>query len=111
MLDAVTALHAWQPPEGELNPVFDYPERISRYRDRGILTETDADTLHHLLASWSGRWEINHGDPLPCNFLLTEGGNAALLDWEFTYLGNRVDLTVLLGHSRAVRPALLVTTT
>lgn len=86
VLDAVTALHAWQPPEGGFAPVFDHPERISRYRDHGILTETDADALHHLLASWPGRWEINHGDPLPSNILLTDDGDAALLDWEFTGL-------------------------
>lgn len=86
VLDAVTALHTWQPPEGEFAPVFNYPERISRYRAHGILTEADADALHHLLASWSGGWEINHGDPLPSNILLTDDGDAALLDWEFTGL-------------------------
>lgn len=86
VLEAVTALHAWEPPVGKFAPVFDYSERIGRYLAHGILTDPDADALGQLRASWSGRWELNHGDPLPSNFLLTDGGDAALLDWEFTGL-------------------------
>ncbi|MGH3923115.1 MAG: phosphotransferase [Pseudonocardiaceae bacterium] len=85
-LEAVTALNCWRPPQGAFAPVFDYRKRIDRYLAHGILTEVDTKALHRLLDSWSGDWELDHGDPLPSNLLLAGDGYAALLDWEFTGL-------------------------
>jgi hypothetical protein len=85
-LGAITALNEWQPPEATFTTIFDYSERTDRYRDHGILTDLDAKALHSLLRSCPQEWEVNHGDPLPSNVLVTPDNEAALLDWEFTGL-------------------------
>lgn len=85
-LNAVIALNRWQPPEGVFTPVFDYVERIDRYRAHGIISDEDACILHSLVNNWTRTWEVNHGDPIPSNVLLTENDGAALLDWEFSGL-------------------------
>jgi hypothetical protein len=85
-LDAIAALNEWQVPPGALTVIFDYTQRIERYRGHGILTDADAVALHHLYGAWSDIWEVNHGDVLPSNVLLTSDNEAALLDWEFTGL-------------------------
>lgn len=86
ILDAVTALARWAPPAGALAPVFDYPDRVSRYHDAGFLDDGDAAALRALLAELPPPGQPNHGDPLPSNLLLTPGGGCALLDFEFTGL-------------------------
>lgn len=84
MLSALHAFHAWLPPHGRFAPIFDHPTRIDRYHTAGYLTETDAAALRRLLDRCCGEWEINHGDPLPSNLLVTASGDCALVDWEFT---------------------------
>ena len=84
-LDALRALAAWQPPAGGFTRTFDYPDRIRRYQAHGLLDNADRRALTALLAICSGRWQVNHGDPLPSN-LLIDGDTCALLDWEYTGL-------------------------
>lgn len=86
VLSAVTALARWAPPPGALAPVFDYPDRVSRYHAAGFLDDGDAAALRALLAGLPPPGQPNHGDPLPSNLLLTAGGGCALLDFEFTGL-------------------------
>jgi hypothetical protein len=104
-LEAVNALRAWRPP---LTPAFDYARRIDRYHSDGLFTDADADVLRHLFDTWSGEWEVNHGDPLPSNVFLTTDDHVALLDWEFTgYCLPGFDLALLYallsGTEHAVR--------
>jgi hypothetical protein len=84
-LDALRALAAWHPPGGGFTPSFDYPDRIRRYQAHGLLDNADRSALTTLLDVCSGRWQVNHGDPLPSN-LLIDGDTCALLDWEYTGL-------------------------
>jgi aminoglycoside phosphotransferase (APT) family kinase protein len=103
VLSAVTALARWAPPPGALAPVFDYPDRVSRYHAAGFLDDGDATALRALLAELPPPGQPNHGDPLPSNLLLTAGGGCALLDFEFTGL-------FLPGFDLAMLHALLAST-
>lgn len=86
VLAAVGKLNAWQPPPGRFAPIFDYPARVSRYHAAGYLTAADRDALKILLGRLEDRRELDHGDPLPSNLLLTADGDCAMVDWEFTGL-------------------------
>ncbi len=86
VLDTVTAVAGWTPPTGLLAPVFDYADRVERYHQAGFFDAADRAVLHSLLAQTPPPWQPNHGDPLPANLLLTESGECALLDFEFTGL-------------------------
>lgn len=95
VLGTVTRFAGWQPPDGVLTPVFDYPDRVERYHRRGLLDEADRAALHRLLArigAGAGSLEAAqrpaHGDPLPANLLLLPGsaGGCALIDFEFAGL-------------------------
>ncbi|MGH8877706.1 MAG: phosphotransferase [Stackebrandtia sp.] len=79
-------LAAWRPPAETFAPVFDYPDRVRRYHTAGYLSDADRDALHQLLHRCGDQWQLNHGDPVPSNLLLTRGGGCALIDWEFTGL-------------------------
>lgn len=89
-IDAVTGFAAWAPPAGTLSPVFDYPDRLRRYR--GFLDAADTAVLARLLDELGAPDAVAHGDPLPANLLLTateDGAGAAgvaVLDFEFTGL-------------------------
>lgn len=86
VLATLRMLNSWHPPAGAFAPVFDYPERVERYRAKGILTDEDARALHELLATCAEPGELNHGDPLPSNLLITPDRTCVPLDWEFTGL-------------------------
>jgi hypothetical protein len=83
-LGAIRRLSAWRPASGQFAPVWDYPDRVSRYHAAGYLTDADRDAVQRLLAMCDPVREIGHGDPLPSNLLLTGDGGCALVDWEFT---------------------------
>lgn len=85
-LSCVTALNVWRGAESRFDTVFDYRDRISRYHERGYLTDDDRDALHQLLGRARAADQINHGDPVPANILIGADGVASLLDWEFTGL-------------------------
>ncbi|MQA88133.1 MAG: phosphotransferase [Streptosporangiales bacterium] len=85
-LGALQALSRWEPPADRFAPIFNYPDRIARYHARGYFDDTDSRALDQLLDRCDQAWQLNHGDPLPDNLLLTADGDCALLDWEFTGL-------------------------
>ncbi|HUY46868.1 MAG TPA: glycosyltransferase, partial [Streptosporangiaceae bacterium] len=103
-LGAIRRLSAWRPASGQFAPVWDYPDRVSRYHAAGYLTDADRDALQRLLAMCDQVGEIGHGDPLPSNLLLTGDGGCALVDWEFTG-------TFLPGFDLAMLHTLLGTST
>ncbi len=103
-LGAIRRLSAWRPASGQFAPVWDYPDRVSRYHAAGYLTDADRDALQRLLAMCDQVGEIGHGDPLPSNLLLTGDGGCALVDWEFAG-------TFLPGFDLAMLHTLLGTST
>jgi hypothetical protein len=83
-LGVIESVNSWKPgPEAPFQRVFDYPGRLARYRDCGLLGERDHSLLSSVVShedeSW---WSFGHGDPLLCNFLRS-GDECVLLDWEF----------------------------
>ncbi len=109
VLTVVRALNAWAPPPGCFDPIFDYQDRITRYHERGFLTSDDRDALSKLLARCGVPAQLNHGDPLPSNFLLADDPShvCTLVDWEFTGLFlpgfDLAMLHVLLAHTPHAR--------
>ncbi len=111
------ALAAWEPPAGAFSPVFDYPQRFSRYGPHGygLLTPVDVERLTALYGELTDAgktaWEFAHGDTLSSNFLLTDDG-CELIDWEFAglYLPgfDRAMLWILLHNDPATRAQLLL---
>lgn len=83
-LDALNVLADWIPPPATFRRIFDYPDRVARYRARGLLDDEDRDALIALLGR-CGQWSLNHGGPLPSN-LIYHDGTCGLVDWEFTGL-------------------------
>jgi hypothetical protein len=107
-LAAIEQVDSWKAgPRAPFQRVFDYPARLDRYRDHGLLDEHD----HSLLSSVVGRqdeswWAFCHGDPLLSNFLRV-GNECVLVDWEFSgFFVRGFDLAmlwVLLGSTPAAR--------
>lgn len=104
VLDTVTAFARWRPPPDLLAQAFDYPDRVERYHRAGFFDAEDRAALHALLEEVPALWQAAHGDALPANLLLTEGGcRCVLLDFEFTGL-------FLPGFDLAMLHTLLATT-
>lgn len=86
-LGAVCKVNLWQPPPGVFERPVDYPARLSRFHQQGLLTDRDLGDLQKLLhgiahASGGGTpWQFCHGDALLTNVLLAPAG-PALVDWE-----------------------------
>ncbi|NLU70436.1 aminoglycoside phosphotransferase family protein [Streptomyces sp. HNM0574] len=88
VLTAVGKVNHWQPPQGMFDRPVDYPARLNRYHELGLLTDRDLGDLQKLLhgvARAGGRqgvpWQFCHGDALLTNVLLAPAG-PALVDWE-----------------------------
>ncbi|MFR9675714.1 aminoglycoside phosphotransferase family protein [Streptomyces sp. TR06-5] len=88
VLGALCRLGLWQPPTGAFDRPLDYPARLNRYHELGLLTDRDLGDLQKLLHGAThpgGRsrvtWQFNHGDALLSNVLLSPNG-PVLLDWE-----------------------------
>ncbi|MGV9211091.1 phosphotransferase family protein [Micromonospora sp. RB23] len=95
VLDCITALNEWTYPAARFSPTFDYSQRVARYQAKGYLGEGQREALDSLLARCGAPAQLNHGDPLASNILLTAGRSdsgdeaettAVLVDWEFTGL-------------------------
>ncbi|MFD7921963.1 aminoglycoside phosphotransferase family protein [Streptomyces sp. NPDC059740] len=81
-LGVLGQLNQWRPPAGLFDAPLDYPGRISRYHDLGLLTDRDLDDLHQLLRGLGGaQGQFCHGDALLNNLLLSPAG-PVLLDWD-----------------------------
>ena len=100
-------INAWRPPAGAFDAPIDYPARISRYHELGLLTDRDLGDLQKLLRGLAhAQGQFCHGDALLSNLLLSPAG-PSLVDWEHAgwYLPG-YDLAVLwsvLGDDPAAR--------
>lgn len=88
VLGALCRLNLWQPPTASFGRPLDYPARLGRYHELGLLTDRDLGDLQKLLHGAThpgGRpgaaWQFCHGDALLSNVLLSPNG-PVLVDWE-----------------------------
>ncbi|MYS21735.1 Phosphotransferase enzyme family protein [Streptomyces sp. DvalAA-14] len=106
-LSAYSRINLWRPPAGSFDAPIDYPARINRYHELGLLTDRDMGDLHKLLHGLThAQGQFCHGDALLSNVLLSPAG-PSLVDWEHAgwYLPG-YDLAVLwtvLGDDLAAR--------
>lgn len=81
-LSAYSRINAWRPPTGTFDAPVDYPARVNRYHELGLLTDRDLDDLHNLLRGLThAQGQFCHGDALLSNVLLSPAG-PSLVDWE-----------------------------
>ncbi|MEU6556594.1 aminoglycoside phosphotransferase family protein [Streptomyces sp. NPDC046915] len=111
-LAAICRLNTWRPPADTFGKPLEYPARIARFHELGLLTDRDLGDLQKLLhdithaVGRQGMWQFCHGDALLSNILLSPAG-PVLVDWEHAgwYLPG-YDLAVLwsvLGDAPAAR--------
>ncbi|MDX6348920.1 MAG: hypothetical protein QOF84_3710 [Streptomyces sp.] len=82
VLSAFSRINLWRPPSGVFDAPIDYPARISRYHELGLLTDRDMGDLQKLLHGLAHvQGQFNHGDALLSNVLLSPAG-PVLVDWE-----------------------------
>jgi Phosphotransferase enzyme family len=107
VLGCLTALSQWRFPSATFTATFDYSERLSRYHAWGYLSDEDLSLLTLLLSQQRAPDQVNHGDPLASNILISPAGPPALLDWEFTGLFlPGFDLAMLHAQLGASTPAI-----
>ncbi|MFH8371077.1 aminoglycoside phosphotransferase family protein [Streptomyces sp. NPDC018031] len=86
-LAAVCRVNGWRPPPGRFDAPIDYPARLARYHELGLLTDRDMGDLQKLLHGLAhapgrqSRGQFCHGDALLNNVLLSPAG-AVLVDWD-----------------------------
>jgi hypothetical protein len=81
-LSAYSRVNMWRPPAGSFDAPIDYPARINRYHEHGLLTDRDMGDLHKLLHGLThAQGQFCHGDALLSNVLVSTAG-ASLVDWE-----------------------------
>lgn len=113
VLASVCRLNLWEPATGAFERPLDYPQRLARHHELGLLTDrdlSDLQTLLHGAAHPSGRhgpaWQFCHGDALLSNMLLPPAG-PVLVDWEHAgwYLPgyDLATLWLVLGEEPAAR--------
>lgn len=78
VLDALDAFAAWMPHSRLPEPIADYHERIAAEHAAGQLDDTSRARLQQLVDSYGQTRVVAHGDPLPANLLLNDGGCAVL---------------------------------
>ncbi|SFF56301.1 Phosphotransferase enzyme family protein [Actinacidiphila alni] len=106
-LSAYTRINSWRPPAGSFDAPIDYPVRLNRYHELGLLTDRDMGDLQQLLHGLAhAQGQFCHGDAQLSNVLLSPAG-PSLVDWEHAgwYLPG-YDLAVLwsvLGDDPAAR--------
>jgi hypothetical protein len=83
VLDVVELIARWRPEPPTAWGGWDYAERLDRYRGHGLLSDADQRALAALLDQAGPVRCFAHGDVLPGNVRLLDGGRLALLDWEF----------------------------
>ncbi|MGW7354606.1 aminoglycoside phosphotransferase family protein [Streptomyces sp. NPDC054784] len=90
VLGAVCRVNMWRPPAGSFDRPLDYPARLGRYHELGLLTDRDLGDLGKLLhgithagGRQQAQWQFCHGDALLSNMLLSPAG-PVLVDWEHT---------------------------
>ncbi|MET9881913.1 aminoglycoside phosphotransferase family protein [Streptomyces sp. NPDC006430] len=108
-LGAVCRVNQWRPPTELFGDPLNYPQRVARYHELGLLTDRDLGDLQKLLSGLklSGvQRQFNHGDALLSNLLLSPAG-PVLVDWEHAgwYLPgyDLATLWTVLGDAPAAR--------
>lgn len=90
VLGAIRRVNLWRPAPGLFDRPVDYPERLARCHEQGLLTDRDLGDLQKLLhgltrpagrARGPVRLQFCHGEALPANVLLSPGG-PVLLGWQ-----------------------------
>ncbi|WP_327391672.1 aminoglycoside phosphotransferase family protein [Streptomyces sp. NBC_01186] len=91
VIGSFTRINSWLPPVSLFQRPVDYPARITRFHEQGLLTDRDLGDLQkllHGLAQPSGpggrrsvSWQFCHGDALLTNVMLGPTG-PSLVDWE-----------------------------
>ncbi|MGY1434246.1 aminoglycoside phosphotransferase family protein [Streptomyces reniochalinae] len=91
VLGSFHRVNHWEPPGALFERPVDYPAKLERYHEQGLLTDRDLGDLHKLLHGLvqpggpGGRrsvpWQFCHGDALLTNVMLGPAG-PALVDWE-----------------------------
>ncbi|MBA0051037.1 aminoglycoside phosphotransferase family protein [Streptomyces sp. AJS327] len=88
VLDACRLVNLWRPEPAAFGRPIDYPARLNRHHELGLLTDRDMGELQTLLRGIaqaspgrSAPWQFCHGDALLTNMLLGPSG-PALVDWE-----------------------------
>ncbi|MFH8609850.1 aminoglycoside phosphotransferase family protein [Streptomyces sp. NPDC018029] len=117
VLGSVFRLNEWRPPTEMFGKPMDYPRRISRFHELGLLTDRDMGDLQKLLhgiahsvghqgGGHQAMWQFCHGDALLSNILLSPAG-PVLVDWEHAgwYLPgyDLATLWTVLGDAPAAR--------
>ncbi|MBQ1162417.1 aminoglycoside phosphotransferase family protein [Streptomyces sp. A73] len=84
-------VNQWEPPPSAFERPLDYPARLARFHEQGLLTDSDLGDLQKLLHGLAqpgrpgGRrgvpWQFCHGDALLTNVMLGPTG-PSLVDWE-----------------------------
>lgn len=84
-------INQWEPPSSAFERPLDYPARLARFHEQGLLTDRDLGDLQKLLHGLAqpgrpgGRrgvpWQFCHGDALLTNVMLGPTG-PSLVDWE-----------------------------
>lgn len=81
-LSAYSRVNLWRPPAGSFDAPIDYPVRISRYHELGLLTDRDLGDLRKLLRGLAhAQGQFCHGDAQLSNVLVSPAG-PSLVDWE-----------------------------
>jgi hypothetical protein len=81
-LSAYSRINIWRPPPGTFDAPIDYPVRINRYHELGLLTDRDLGDLQKLLHGLVPvQGQFCHGDAMLSNVLLSPAG-PSLVDWE-----------------------------
>lgn len=87
VLGSVRRLNLWSPPPGLFEAPIDYPARLARYHELGLLTDRDRDDLQKLLRGFAQapggqrQGQFCHGDAQLPNILLCPTG-PAMVDWD-----------------------------
>lgn len=113
VLQAVADLAGWHPAPPLPAPIADYTGRVDAEHAAGLVDDADRAALYRLLGRIGETRVTAHGDPLPTNLLLADGG-CGLVDLEFcgSYIpGHDMALldTVAGSASPTVRAAITAT--
>ncbi len=81
-LGAFCRINQWRPPVGAFDAPIDYPARIARYHEMGLLTDRDTGDLEKLLRGLAHvQGQFCHGEAVLSSVLLSPAG-PVLVDWE-----------------------------
>ncbi len=111
-IGAFSRVNQWRPPPGVFDSPIDYPARIARFHELGLLTDRDTGDLEKLLRGLAREFgrqapgQFCHGEAVLSNVLLSPAG-PVVLGWEHAgwYLPgyDLAELWSVLGDDPAAR--------